>query len=249
MLAFHPPVIAHRGASAYAPENTLSAFTKALQLGIRWIEFDVMLTADEKAMIFHDDLLDRTTNGVGEFEQYSYDYLRSLDAGAWFDAKFSGECIPSLKHTLEFLKNTKLAANIELKASLGKEEELVRQVLADTQEYFLLSDSNILFSSFSLEVLKILRRLAPDCFIGLLLHDWEEAWEEHCHALQCVSIHVNEEIITPTSIRQIKKMNKKLLCYTINEAKRAQELFALGVDAIFSDVPDEILLSLRSINC
>ena len=90
-LQFLPPVIAHRGASAYAPENTLAAFVKAAQLGIRWIECDVMQAACGEVIIFHDETLERTTNGKGDVDRYPYSYLQSLDAGSWFDPIFSGE--------------------------------------------------------------------------------------------------------------------------------------------------------------
>src|SRR3990167_7450135 len=115
MKPFLPPVIAHRGASAYAPENTLAAFRKAHDLGIQWIEFDVMLSADHVPIIFHDNLLDRTTNGRGEVGDFSFKALHELDAGAWFNPKFSGEHIPSLQDTVAFLRQTGMAANIEIK--------------------------------------------------------------------------------------------------------------------------------------
>jgi len=110
-----PPVIAHRGGSAYAPENTLSAFTKAAQLGMQWVEFDVMLAACGTPIVFHDDLLDRTTNATGEVGVHAYTYLQTLDAGAWFNSKFSGERIPTLAQVLQFLKDVKLCANVEIK--------------------------------------------------------------------------------------------------------------------------------------
>ena len=96
-LLFDPPVIEHRGVSSYAPENTMSAFTRAVQLGIQWVEFDVMLAACGTPIIIHDESLDRTTNGHGNVGDYSYSYLRTLDAGSWFSPSYSGERIPSLE--------------------------------------------------------------------------------------------------------------------------------------------------------
>src|SRR5579862_9210710 len=100
----------------------MSAFIKAAQLGVRWIEFDVMLTSDGVPVIFHDELLNRTSNGRGEVIHHSYAYLRTLDAGSWFNPIYSGECIPTLAQVIEYLRNTNMAANIEIKAQAGQEE-------------------------------------------------------------------------------------------------------------------------------
>lgn len=240
-LNFHPPVIAHRGASGYAPENTLAAFKKAMQLGLHWIEFDVMQAACGEPIIFHDDLLDRTTNGKGEVNRLSYEALSKLDAGTWFNTSFSGEKIPTLRQVIQFLETTKLSANVEIKAEVGQEERLVKRVLKEMADYLSSETSCILFSSFSIDALKSLRKHAPDCLLGLLLHEWQADWKEICASLQCVSVHVNETILTPEYAYDIKSMGKRLLSYTVNDSKRAEELYSWGVDAVFSDVPDKIL--------
>lgn len=239
-LIFNPPVIAHRGASFYAPENTFAAFTKAVQLGIKWIEFDVMQAACGEPIIFHDETLDRTTNGQGDVNTHPYAYLQTLDAGVWFHPIFSGERIPTLKQILPFIRETHIGANIEIKGLPGQEETLVPRILHEVRQFFSLSDPHILFSSFSLKELHCLRKHAPDCNIGLLLHEWEPHWQDHSNALQCVSIHVNHEIMTAQAAHMIKQMNKSLLCYTVNTPERATELYSWGVDAVFSDAPDKI---------
>ena len=88
--------IAHRGASAYTPENTFAAFDKALALGVDNVEFDVHFSADGHIVVIHDDTLDRTTNGSGPVTDQTLDRLRSLDAGEWFSAEFKGQSIPTL---------------------------------------------------------------------------------------------------------------------------------------------------------
>jgi glycerophosphoryl diester phosphodiesterase len=118
-LIIDPPLIAHRGASAYAPENTLAAFIKAQQLGVRWVEFDVMLTRCGEVVVIHDETLERTTDGVGEVSHYPYSYLQTLDAGSWFGAQFKGEKIPTLKEVLVFLAQHSMCVNVEVKAQAG----------------------------------------------------------------------------------------------------------------------------------
>lgn len=238
---FSPPVIAHRGASAYTPENTMIAFTKAALLGIKWLEFDVMLSAGNETIIFHDETLERTTNGHGNVGQYSYDYLRTLDAGAWFNPIFSGEPIPTLAQVMEFLVNAKMSANVEIKPLPGQDEMTAIKVYDQVAAFFPQPNPAIIFSSFSVSALKYLRQHSPRCYIGLLLHEWEPGWQEIANSLQCVSIHVNEEIMTQEAAQNIKKMGKTLLCYTVNNPMRAKELYAWGVDAVFSDFPDKMI--------
>lgn len=241
LLNFFPPIIAHRGASGYAPENTIVAFTKAAQLGIKWVEFDVMLASCGEPIVFHDEELDRTTDAKGLVGEYPYTYLSTLDAGAWFNAKFAGEKIPNLKQVLEFLRNANMSANVEIKPLPGQDAETAIAALKEIIPFFPQPNPAILFSSFSVSALETLRRHSPQALIGLLLHEWEAGWEEAVTSLQCVSVHVYEEIMTELAAKKIKGMGKYLLCYTVNSRKRAEELFSWGVDAVFSDVPDKLL--------
>ncbi|OGT62654.1 MAG: hypothetical protein A3E85_00165 [Gammaproteobacteria bacterium RIFCSPHIGHO2_12_FULL_45_12] len=244
LLTFHPPVIAHRGASAYAPENTLIAFTKAAQLGMHWVEFDVMQAACGEPVIFHDEELDRTTNGSGRVDAYPYAYLGTLDAGAWFQPVYAGERIPSLALMLDFLKTSKMCANIEIKPFPGHEESLVLRVVDEMAAYLATSTATVLFSSFSIETLRILRRNSPNSLIGLLIHEWRPDWEKLCESLSAVSLHVNHVLLTFKRAQEIKAAGKTLLCYTVNDPLRANELYSWGVDAVFSDVPDKIVMGL-----
>lgn len=239
-LHFDPPVIGHRGACAYAPENTMASFLKAAQLKLKWIEFDVMDSSDGVPVIFHDDYLDRTTNGKGLVNQYSFAYLQTLDAGKYFDPAFSCERIPSLLTVIEFLQDAKMSANIEIKTLPGHEEKLIQRVMKEMQPYMKAGNQQYLFSSFFPDALYALRKYSPDCQIGVLLHAWLNGWKDVCHELNCVSVHVNEAIMTETHAREIKEMGKSLLCYTVNDPGRAKELFSWGVDAVFSDAPDLI---------
>ncbi|OGT56899.1 MAG: hypothetical protein A3F14_01500 [Gammaproteobacteria bacterium RIFCSPHIGHO2_12_FULL_43_28] len=241
-LTFQPPVIAHRGASAYAPENTMSAFTKAVQLGIKWIEFDVMLAACGEMIIFHDETLDRTTDGKGEVYRFPYSYLHTLDAGKWFAPTFSGEKIPTFSEVMTFLEETSIYANVEIKPAPGQDKELVLRLVEEIETHFKHLKSKLLFSSFSAKSLRYLRKRMPEANIGLLLHHWKRHWAATSDKLKCIAIHVNHEILTPDAARNIKDMGQSLLCYTVNNPARAAELFSWGVDAVFSDAPDKILI-------
>ena len=107
-------IIAHRGASAYYPENTLVSFEGAMALGADMVELDVQLTSDGEVVVFHDEKITRCTDGRGRIADHSLAELKKLDAGSWFDKKFQGEKIPTLAEVLNVCKN-KIAVNIEIK--------------------------------------------------------------------------------------------------------------------------------------
>jgi glycerophosphoryl diester phosphodiesterase len=240
---FNPPIIAHRGASAYAPENTLIAFIKAIQMGAKWIEFDIMQSASGELVIFHDENLARTTNGTGELQQCSYAYLQTLDAGSWFDPAFSGERIPSLQHVFQFVYNTQLSVNIEIKAQNGQEEKLIVQLQKEIACHLKAFHHRLLFSSFSVKSLQILRKYLPTVHIGVLIDNWNMDLCDHTsQILNNISVHIDEELLTKDRVKLIKEKDKILLAYTVNCKKRAQKLLSFGVDAIFTDKPDILLV-------
>lgn len=239
VLTFNPPIIAHRGASAYAPENTIEAFAYAKKLGVRWIEFDVVQAGCGEAIVFHDETLDRTTNGAGLVYKTPYNHIRQLDAGSWFDKKYRHSYVPNLNEVLIFLQQNNLYANLEIKSLPGQEKIHIDHILNVVKPY--LSSMVILFSSFSIQSLTYLRSVFPAAQIGLLLHEWLPDWEKVSMELATVSIHVNEAIMTGERARLIKTLKKKLLCYTVNSLERARQLYQYGVDAVFTDVPDRIL--------
>jgi glycerophosphoryl diester phosphodiesterase len=239
-ISFTPPVIGHRGACGSAPENTMSSFTLAVLLGIPWVEFDVMLAACGTPIIFHDESLERTTNGHGYVGDYTYTYLRTLDAGSWFDASFSGERIPTLAQLAAFLVETGLRANVEIKPLPGQDEQTVIETLKVLSAYFPENSPSLLFSSFSIPTLRYLRSVAPHCNMGLLMHEWLPDWRQLAESLNCMTVHVNNELLTEAVMKELKAAGKPVLSYTVNEAGRANTLFAWGLSAVFSDYPDRI---------
>ena len=231
-------IIGHRGAAAYAPENTFSAFNKALSLGCRCIEFDVMLSADGEPYIIHDASLKRTTNGRGEVSEMTTNYLDSLDAGKWFSRHFSGEKIPHLSEVIKWLNFSDVHANIEIKPAPGAEQRAVVAVLSCVNRDWANGRPLPLISSFSHEVLQSCRSFAPEMPLGLLMHTWDDNWLKLASELSCYSVHVNRRILNPERIRAIKDKGYFLFAYVVNRRRQARKLLDLGVDAIFSDYPD-----------
>lgn len=231
-------IIGHRGAAAYAPENTLASFNKAYELGCRWIEFDVMLDAEGEAFIFHDNNLKRTTNGRGEFGLATTDYLKSLEAGTHFSKRFRGEKIPTLQETIAWLNEKNVQANIEIKPYPGQTEATTLAVLTHLNRFWPGEKALPLISSFDHEALVLCRTLAPEMPLGLLLDRWTEQWAEKAAALQCRSIHLSKSAVSLKRVQQIKAQAYEVYVYTINTKRKAKQLFSWGVNAVFSDYPD-----------
>lgn len=234
------PLIAHRGASAHAPENTLPAFHLAAAQGAKWIECDAKLTRDNRIILFHDDDLDRTTNAKGRVAEKNWDDLSLLDAGSWFGAQWSAARIPLLSQAIDCWNALGLKANIEIKPCPGRDTETAELVLAEIERLWPRERAMPLVSSFSFSALKRARRVAKRMPLGLLLEDYPENWQEMAREIGAYSIHCWDEKLTQSWAEAIKKAGYRLLVYTVNEAVLAKRLFSWGVDSIFTDRPGEL---------
>lgn len=151
--------IAHRGASGIAPENTIAAMQLAIKHGAAMVEFDVQASADNCIVVFHDDDVQRTTNGTGALSAHTYDQLRKLDAGSWFNAAFTSEKIPLLHEVLAVVSG-KAFINVEIKSRDQNPNAswLIRRLIHEFESRNLLPFS--LFSSFDHELLIELREVS-----------------------------------------------------------------------------------------
>ena len=158
-------IIAHRGASAWAPENTMAAFEKAVELGADGIEVDVQLTADRVLVVMHDDTLDRTTNGNGPLSRKTLAQLKDLDAGSWFDPKFAGEQIPTLQEVLVWARG-RCRVDIEVKTRTAREipvQDFAR-LISDAE-----MEAQVAITSFERDFVESLQRHCPGFEVGLLI--------------------------------------------------------------------------------
>ncbi len=231
-------LIAHRGASGYAPENTIAAFDKALALGCLMIEFDVMLSQDQEPFVFHDDKLRRTTTGKGDIGNVTSDYLKTLDAGRWFHRRFKGEKIPHLKDVLKWFSLTNMKANIEIKPYPGTTEETTMVIMTHINRYWPQNRPLPLISSFDYDALLCARSIAPELPLGLLMHKWDDNWQQKADYLSVHSVHLNEKITTQARVAMIKENGYTVAVYTVNRKRLAKKLLSWGVDGLFTDYPD-----------
>ena len=231
-------LIGHRGASAYAPENTIAAFQKAYELGCRFVEFDVMLSQDGEPFVIHDTSLKRTTNGRGDVGQVSAEYLHSLDAGSWFSSAFAGEKIPTLQAVIQWLTAFGMHANIEIKPYPKCMEQTTLAVLMHINRYWPSDKKPPLVSSFDREALALCRHLAPELPLGFLLDKWENDWLKKAQEIQCFSVHLSGRIATEKRIAAISKEGYQVYVYTIDRKRQAFKLLNWGANALFSNYPD-----------
>ena len=240
-----PKVIGHRGAKAYAPENTLESIETAASLGVAWVELDVKLTRDNVPIIFHDETLERTTNGSGAVAQTDYEDIRQLEAGSWFADSFAGIKIPTLEEAVDVLLRHKLGLNLEIKPCPGREKETAEIALDHLSQYWDDLD-NLLISSFQHVSLEASRDLAPDFARGLLIGGQEmpENWMDVAQYLDVATINLGSELVTRAVADDVMDLEKPLLVYTVNDPMQARSLQKLGVDGFFSDNPDVILENL-----
>ncbi|MGI4856489.1 MAG: glycerophosphodiester phosphodiesterase [Janthinobacterium lividum] len=240
----YPRIVAHRGGGTLAPENTLEAIDAGHALGLRMIEFDAKLAADDTVFLLHDDRVERTSDGQGEAGAMSYAQLRALDAGSWFDARFAGARMPTLADVAQRCARGHIAANIEIKPSAGRDAVTgARVALAATREWVGHRGDALLtplLSSFSFVALEAAAQAAPELPRGMLYRDVPADWHAQARALSCKSLHARHTALTEGLVAEIKAAGLWILAYTVNDPDAARRLGAWGVDAICTDRIDLI---------
>lgn len=232
-----PLIYGHRGASASAPENTLSAFRLAIQQAADGIEFDVKVTRDGKVIVLHDQTLQRTTDGAGNFKQYSFSELRKLDAGGKFSAEFAGEKIPLLEEVLEETSG-KLGINIELTNYSSPKDDLIEQVSSVIKRFGRIND--VMFSSFRWGNLKKARELCPDIPCGLLALPGIAGWLSRSPLNKSIpfeALHPYYRDVTRRNVDKNHESGKKVNVWTVNDPAEIRQLTDFGVDMIMTDDP------------
>jgi glycerophosphoryl diester phosphodiesterase len=240
-----PFVIGHRGSPRTAPENTLASFRQAARDGATWVEFDVSLTSDGRAVIFHDDDLDRTSDGTGPLAMMPFDAVRDLDAGSWFGPAFAGEPVPTLEEALDLFVELGLSFNMEIKPDRGREVETADVALAIARECWPASAPLPLISSFSRISVATAKEVQPGWPRDLLFDRVTDDWTEVGAKLEVISFGANHQHLTPAQVAAMHEAGYGVMAYTVNDVERAKTLKSWGVDGIFTDIPAEMLKSFK----
>lgn len=231
-----PLLIAHRGASRYAPENTIAAFQKARDLGASWVETDVRLTKDFIPVLHHDDSLLRTTGVDALVNEYTITQIEQCDAGSFFSPEFKDERIPRLTDLLTFLADNHMGLNLELKPAVGMETDTAVIAMQTVIEAGFPAE-DMLISSFSMLALEAAYAHAPQYHYGWLCDDERSLDIGLASPIPFDTIHLNQAWASQLLIETLKSRGYQVLCFTVNDQARAAALLAMGVAGVFSDEP------------
>ena len=226
-----PKVIGHRGAAAYAPENTLASFREARRRGATWVEIDVKLTADGVPIVMHDDSLKRTT-GLDRL------VAETLRADLPKD-------VPSFEEAIACFAELGLGCNVEIKPCEGREVETARATVETLRRCWPASLPPPLLSSFKPASLAAARAAAPEFARAILLGEIGEDWRSRTEVVGAVGVNTNGAKLTAPHAVEIRKAGYALSVYTINDGDVARALIGMGVDCIITDAPDVILAAIN----
>ena len=234
--------IAHRGATGYAPENTIAAFDKAIEMKADYIEMDIQRTKDGELVIIHDTSVDRTTDGTGYIKDLTSTQLRDLDAGSWKGEEFAGEKIPTFDEILDKYHG-KIGILLELKAPelYPGIEESIAQELKD-RNLDKPQNEKMIIQSFNFESMKKMNTLLPNVPIGVLTgskaHTTPQALEEF--STYADYFNPSYGLITEDLVNQVHSQGMKISSWTVRSQESADFLLEMNVDGIITDYPDYV---------
>jgi glycerophosphoryl diester phosphodiesterase len=236
-----PWIIAHRGASGLAPENTLAAFDRAVQVGAPFIETDLHLTRDARFVAIHDDTLDRTTNGSGLVHAFTLAELRELDAGKWFDREFSGEKIPTLEEILEFSHKHDVVFYLELKyaAAWGMHHALVA-ALRNAE-----SAARTVVISFDPSTVLAVHNLDPSIMTGLLVEKPQANLSTVVMKAGARQVCASSSIVTAEFVKDAHQSDLHVVAWTVNQTDAMRAMMATGVEGVMTDFPDRLRATIE----
>ncbi|WP_404470697.1 glycerophosphoryl diester phosphodiesterase [Vreelandella venusta] len=233
-----PTLIAHRGYSAAAPENTLTAVRAAHDAGATWVELDVQLLGDGAPVIWHDSDVSRCSDGRGELASMTWQQAQRLDVGSWFGDGFVDEKIASLEAMLALLNELKMGVNLEIKVNKGRDPI----ALVDTVMPIVLAAlpaERLIVSSFDAAALAHCRRFAPKeaLALGVLFGSPPKEWRAACDAVEAFSIHPHWPRLKRSQAVAMRDAGFQILCYTPNDPSAFESRWEWGIASAITDEP------------
>lgn len=241
-------IIAHRGASGLAPENTMAAFSKALEYNVDMIELDVHLSLDDSIIVMHDHSVNRTTNGKGDIENLTYAEIKKLDAGSWFNEKYNNERVPTLREVLQFVNGRKPIL-IELKwPKNGIYKNLVKNVIQTIKDCR--AESWVIVQSFETKYLQEMHALAPTISCHQLIFavsdalSFSQGRSMHIGEFEPLpfvkSVNISYKFLNKNFVQNMHEKGLTVFTYTVNSEKGMQKVIKMGVDGIITNRPDVV---------
>jgi glycerophosphoryl diester phosphodiesterase len=232
-------VIAHRGFSGAAPENTVAAVRAAIEIHADMVEIDVTLTSDGHIVVIHDETLDRTTNGSGEVFRYTLAELQELDAGSWFNPTFAGERIATLDDVLIEVDG-RILLNVEIKSE-AVDRGIVAKVASAIQREGMIDQ--VVVSSFSPTALKEMHSAAPEIRTAVLYNTKFHKGQDSVEIVTDLGarvFNIKRQGLTREMLRRCREHGIPVGIYTVNKPRRMRRLVKKGIRAIFTDHPDRL---------
>ena len=235
-----PAVVAHRGSSSVAPQNTMAAFESAWRAGAAMVECDIQLAADGEIVVIHDDTVDATTDGAGPVVGSTLAELRRLDAGSWFSPAYGGQRIPTLGELLTFLvERPGMDLLLELKDvwSPDDAERVTSSIVAAG-----LAD-RVIVQSFYPETVMALGAAAPGVRRGWLIEQRHEPLPDLCAQLGVMTCNPSVEMVLADTglVGVLHRAGLQVMVWTADDVDQWEALVAAGVDAIITDRPDRLV--------
>ena len=233
-------VIAHRGASSYAPENTFAAFDLAIRMGVSHLELDVHSTVDDHVVVIHDDTLDRTTTGSGPVASHSLAALATIDAGSWFDERFSGERIPRFADVLERYQG-RTHIHTEIK---GQSAHLAERTVDLVRSHGMVDQVTI--TSFKRTRLEETRAYAPELPTGWLVAEASDTVIAQAHALGLTQLCTKADTVTSPLVRRLHAEGFVVRAWGVENETLMRRVVQAGADGMTVNFPDTLLAYLKS---
>lgn len=241
----HTKIFAHRGASGYAPENTLEAFALAMEQGADGIELDVQMTRDGELVVIHDETVDRVSDGTGEVRSYTLEDLKKLRVSNHME-QYPDVRIPTLREVLELVKPGTMEVNIELKTGIFWYPEIEKKVLELVQEEGM--ENRVIYSSFNHYSIQKIRELSPEAetaylFGDVILHVEEYASKTGVKGLHPALYHVK----MADFMKEYQASGLAVRVWTVNDEQQIEELIRQGADAVITNYPDRGLHARKTV--
>ncbi|TDT60955.1 glycerophosphodiester phosphodiesterase [Fonticella tunisiensis] len=229
---------AHRGASGYYPENTMMAFEKAVEMGCTGIETDVHMTRDGVLVLIHDEMVNRTTNGIGFVKDYNYIDLSKLDAGSWFSGEFKGAKIPTVEELLLFAKDKDIIINFEIKSGVIQYENIEQKLIETIYEHNM--ENRVILSSFNHYSLVKCKKISGEIKTGILYSEGLYKPEQYAKMVGADALHPHFYTLNRDIVKRIKKEGILINTYTVNDVSYMRYFIELGIDGIITNYPDKL---------
>lgn len=228
-------LIAHRGASGEAPENTLAAFQRAIELKSDFVELDIQFYRAGKAVVIHDETVERTTNGRGRIAEMSLEEIRKLDAGSWFGAHFAGEKIPTLEDVIELVKPSSTQLLIEIKKGKDLPVGFAKTLVQVTRTHQMIS--RVIVQSFDHEAVQLVKTAEPSITTAAVIDYRSPDPVSQVKAAGAEILAIKWTLTTRNIVESAHQNGVRVFVWTVNQTENLQKMLALRVDGIITNYP------------